>query len=53
MEIHGEKTRVSILHSGLVSLATQAQAHWRKQHDTKAQARNTANVLIVAFYLRF
>ena len=46
-------TRVSILHSGLVSLVTQAQAHWRKQHDTKAQARNTANVLIVAFYLRF
>ena len=43
MDIHGAKingTHVSILHSGLVSLATQAQAHWRKRHDTKAQARN-------------
>ena len=56
MDIHGAKingTHVSILHSGLVSLATQAQAHWRKRHDTKAQARSAANVLIVAFYLRF
>ena len=48
-----DATHVSILHSGLVSLATQAQAHRQKRHDTKAPARNIPNVLIVAFYLRF